>query len=78
QLVSEHIKMYKPGKFGQPAEILGVAEICEKYKIERPEQLIDMLGLWGDSSDNIPGVPGIGQVRAQKLLANYGSIEEMY
>lgn len=78
QLVSDHIKMYKPGKFGQPAEILGVAEICEKYKIERPEQLIDMLGLWGDSSDNIPGVPGIGQVRAQKLLANYGSIEEMY
>ncbi len=78
QLVSEHIKMYKPGKFGQPAEILGVAEICEKYKIERPEQLIDMLGLWGDTSDNIPGVPGIGQVRAQKLLANYGSIEEMY
>ena len=78
QLVSEHIKMYKPGKFGQPAEILGVTEICEKYKIERPEQLIDMLGLWGDSSDNIPGVPGIGQVRAQKLLANYGSIEEMY
>jgi DNA polymerase-1 len=78
QLVSDHIKMYKPGKFGQPAEILGVPEICEKYKIERPEQLIDMLGLWGDSSDNIPGVPGIGQVRAQKLLANYGSIEEMY
>lgn len=78
QLVSDHIKMYKPGKFGQPAEILGVQEICEKYKIERPEQLIDMLGLWGDSSDNIPGVPGIGQVRAQKLLANYGSIEEMY
>ena len=78
QLVSDHIKMYKPGKFGQPAEILGVPEICEKYKIERPEQLIDMLGLWGDTSDNIPGVPGIGQVRAQKLLANYGSIEEMY
>ena len=78
QLVSDHIKMYKPGKFGQPAEILGVQEICDKYKIERPEQLIDMLGLWGDSSDNIPGVPGIGQVRAQKLLANYGSIEEMY
>ncbi len=78
QLVSEHIKMYRPGKFGQPAEIVGVDEICEKYKIERPEQLIDMLGLWGDSSDNIPGVPGIGQVRAQKLLSNYGSIEGMY
>lgn len=78
QLVSEHIHLYKPGKFGQPAEILGVQEVCEKYKIENPEQLIDMLGLWGDSSDNIPGVPGIGQVKAQKLLATYHSIEEMY
>lgn len=78
QLVSDHIKMYRPGKFGQPAEILGVQEICEKYKINNPEQLIDMLGLWGDSSDNIPGVPGIGQVRAQKLIEKYGSIEEMY
>ena len=77
-LVSEHIHLYKPGKFGQPAEILGVQEVCEKYKIENPEQLIDMLGLWGDSSDNIPGVPGIGQVKAQKLLATYHSIEEMY
>ncbi len=78
QLVSPNIKMYRPGKFGQPAEILGPEEICEKYKIQTPEQLIDMLGLWGDSSDNIPGVPSIGQVRAQKLLANYGSIENMY
>lgn len=78
QLVSEHIKMYKPGKFGQPAEILGIREVCDKYKIQNPEQLIDMLGLWGDSSDNIPGVPGIGQVRAQKLLEKYGSIEKMY
>ena len=78
QLVSDNIKMYRPGKFGQPAEILGPAEICEKYKIKRPEQLIDILGLWGDSSDNIPGVPSIGQVRAQKLLANYDSIEDMY
>ena len=78
QLVSEHIHLYKPGKFGQPTEILGVQEVCEKYKIENPEQLIDMLGLWGDSSDNIPGVPGIGQVKAQKLLATYHSIEEMY
>ncbi len=78
QLVSPNIKMYRPGKFGQPAEILGPEEICEKYKIQRPEQLIDMLGLWGDSSDNIPGVPSIGQVRAQKLLANYDTIENMY
>jgi DNA polymerase-1 len=78
QLVSPNIKMYRPGKFGQPAEILGPAEICAKYKIKRPEQLIDILGLQGDSSDNIPGVPGVGPVTAQKLLANYDSIENMY
>ncbi len=78
QLVSQNIKMYRPGKFGQPSEILGPEEICEKYKIKQPEQLIDYLGLCGDSSDNIPGVPTIGPVRAQKLLAQYGSIENMY
>lgn len=78
QLVTPNIKMYRPGKFGQPAEILGPEEICAKYKIKRPEQLIDILGLQGDSSDNIPGVPGVGPVTAQKLLANYDSIENMY
>lgn len=78
QLVSPNIKMYRPGKFGQPSEILGPEEICAKYKIKRPEQLIDILGLQGDSSDNIPGVPGVGPVTAQKLLANYDSIENMY
>ena len=78
QLVSPNIKMYKPGKMGQPAEILGPEEICEKYGIKRPEQLIDILGLQGDSSDNIPGVPGVGPVSAKKLLANYDSIENMY
>jgi len=78
QLVSPNIKMYKPGKFGQPAEILGPEEICEKYGIKRPEQLIDILGLMGDSSDNIPGVPNVGPKRAQKLLENYDSIEQMY
>lgn len=78
QLVSPHIKIFKPGKFGLPTEILGPEEICAKYGINRPEQLIDILGLWGDTSDNIPGVPGIGQVRAQKLIATYDSIENMY
>lgn len=78
QLVSPNIKMYKPGKMGQPAEILGPEEICQKYCIKRPEQLIDILGLQGDSSDNIPGVPGVGPVSAKKLLANYDSIENMY
>ena len=78
QLVSDNIKMYKPGKFGQAAEILGPKEICEKFGINRPEQVIDILGLQGDSSDNIPGVPGVGPVSAKKLLANYDTIENMY
>ena len=78
QLVSENIKMYKPGKFGQPAEILGPTEICEKFGIQRPEQVIDILGLQGDSSDNIPGVPGVGPVSAKKLLAKYDTIEGIY
>ncbi len=78
QLVSEHIFMYKPAKFGQPAEVVGVEGICEKYGIQQPEQLIDILGLWGDSADNIPGVPGIGEVKAKKLIAQFGSIENIY
>ena len=78
QLVSDHIRMYKPGKFGQKAEIVGVEGICEKYGIKEPEQLIDILGLWGDSSDNIPGVPNIGEVKAKKLIAQFGSIENIY
>ena len=78
QLVSPNIRMYKPGKMGQPAEILGPEEICQKHGIKRPEQVIDLLGLQGDSSDNIPGVPGIGPVTAKKLLANYDTIENMY
>lgn len=78
QLVSDHIKMYKPGKFGQGPEILGPTEICAKYGLQYPEQMIDFLGLQGDSSDNIPGIPGVGPVSAQKLIANYGTIEKMY
>ncbi|MCL2289413.1 MAG: DNA polymerase I [Bacteroidetes bacterium] len=78
QLVSEHVFMYKPGKFGQKAETIGVKEICEKYGIEHPEELIDILGLWGDASDNIPGVPNIGEVKAKKLIQQFHSIENIY
>lgn len=78
QLVSENVLMYKPGKFGQKAEIVGVEEICRKYEISNPEQLIDILGLWGDASDNIPGVPGIGEVKAKKLISQFGLIENIY
>ncbi len=77
QLVSENIFMYKPARMGNKAEIWGVKEVCERYGIERPEQLIDILGLWGDVSDNIPGVPGIGEKTAAKLIAQFGSIENL-
>ncbi len=77
QLVSENIFMFKPPRMGNKAEIWGVKEVCERYGIQHPEQLIDILGLWGDASDNIPGVPGIGEKRAKELIAEYGSIENL-
>jgi len=77
QLVSDRILMYKPAKFGNHPEVLGIKEICEKFGIERPEQVKDILGLWGDASDNIPGIPGFGQVTARKLIASYGSVENL-
>ncbi|MDP2235277.1 MAG: DNA polymerase I [Bacteroidales bacterium] len=77
QLVSENIYMYKPAKSGESAIIWGVQEVCERYGIERPEQLIDILGLMGDASDNIPGVPGIGEKTAIKLISEYGSVENL-
>jgi DNA polymerase-1 len=75
QLVSEKIKMYRPSRQGDGAEIWGILEIREKWGIARVEQVIDMLGLCGDVSDNIPGVPGIGPKTAEKLLAAYESVE---
>ena len=77
QLVSENIFIYKPGRSGNPSEILGPKEVCEKFEIERPEQVIDILGLWGDAVDNIPGIPGIGEKTAKKLIKTYGSIENL-
>jgi len=77
QLVSDNIYMYKPARMGNKPEVLGVKDICEKYKISEPEQLIDILGLWGDASDNIPGVPGVGEKTASKLIGEYGSVENL-
>ena len=77
QLVSPNIYMYKPARSGNTPEVLGVDEVCRKYGIERPEQLIDILGLWGDASDNIPGVPGVGEKTASKLISEFGSIENL-
>lgn len=77
QLVSDNIFIYKPAKGGEPAKVLGVKEVCEKFGIARPEQVIDILGLWGDASDNIPGIPGIGEKTASKLIAEYESVENL-
>lgn len=78
QLVSDNIFMYKPGRQGKKAEVLGPKEICEKYGLENPEQFIDILGLMGDAVDNIPGVKGVGEKTAMKLIGDYGSIENLY
>lgn len=77
QLVSDHILMYKPAKFGNPVEVLGPKEICAKYNIQKPEQVIDILGLMGDSADNIPGIPGVGEKTAIKLIGEYCSVENL-
>ena len=78
QLVAEHIFQVKPGKAGGPDEVYGPAEVCAKYGISRPELVIEMLTLCGDSADNVPGVKGVGEVGAAKLIAKYGSVKEVY
>ncbi|MDA1276494.1 MAG: DNA polymerase I [Verrucomicrobia bacterium] len=77
QLVNEQTFIYKPSRMGDDIEILGPSEILKKWGIERPEQVIDILALWGDVSDNIPGVPGIGEKTAAKLISQYGSVENL-
>ncbi len=77
QLVSENIFMYKPARMGNGIEIWGVPEVLEKFGIERPEQVIDFLGMMGDAADNIPGLPGVGEVTAKKFLKEYGSMENL-
>jgi DNA polymerase-1 len=77
QLVTEKTFIYKPARMGDKAEIMGIKEVCEKFGIQRPEQVIDILGLWGDASDNIPGIPGIGEKRAKELIAEFGSMENV-
>lgn len=78
QLVSENIFMYRPGRMGNPAETWGVEEIKKKFDIDAVHQVVDYLGMMGDSVDNIPGIPGVGPKTASKLLKQYGSMEKMY
>jgi len=77
QLVSENIFMYKPARMGNGIEIWGVPEVLEKFEIERPEQVIDFLGMMGDTADNIPGLPGVGEVTAKKFLKEFGTMENL-
>ncbi len=77
QLVSENIFIYKPARMGNDMEILGVPEVLAKWEIERVDQVIDILGLWGDAVDNIPGIPGIGEKTAKALIKQYGSVENI-
>ena len=78
QLVSPRVRQLKPGKSGGESELLGVAEVCDKWKISAPAQVIDILALCGDASDNVPGVQGVGPVGAAKLLGKYGTVEGIY
>ncbi|MFY9160172.1 DNA polymerase I [Aquirufa ecclesiirivi] len=77
QLVEERIKMYKPAFMGKGVEILGPEEVCARWNIQHVDQVVDMLGLMGDAVDNIPGIPGVGEKTAQKLIEQYGSLENL-
>ncbi|VAW18557.1 DNA polymerase I [hydrothermal vent metagenome] len=77
QLVSENIFMYRPARMGNGIEIWGIPEIQKRFGVERPEQVIDYLGMMGDASDNIPGLPGVGDKTAKKFLEEFGSMEEL-
>src|SRR5690554_5158989 len=78
QLVEPNIRMYKPAKQGAAAEIWGPGEVLTNYNLENTRQMIDLLGLMGDASDNVPGCPGVGPKTAQKLIADFGSIDGIY
>jgi DNA polymerase I len=78
QLVSENINIYKPSSAGKGYDVLGVDEVKARFGIQAPPQVIDILALWGDASDHIPGAPGIGEKTAKELIARFGSLEELY
>ncbi|SOC79737.1 DNA polymerase I [Salinimicrobium sediminis] len=77
QLVSENIFMYRPARMGNGIEIWGIPEVLKKFEVERPDQVIDFLGMMGDAVDNIPGLPGVGEKTAKKFLKEFGSMEAL-
>jgi DNA polymerase-1 len=78
QLIGKHVFQFKPGKGGADNELVDTAALCEKWGIDKPSQVIDMLAICGDAADNVPGVKGVGEVGAAKLIAKYGSLENIY
>ena len=78
QLVSENIFMYRPGNKWQPTTVWGIDEVLEKFEIQKVDQVIDFLGMMGDTADNIPGIPGVGEKTAQKFIAEFGSMEGLF
>ena len=78
QLIGPHTFQLKPGKAGSESELVGTQQLCEKWGIEKPQQVIDMLAICGDTADNVPGVKGVGEVGAAKLIAKYGTVENIY
>lgn len=78
QLVKDNVFMYKPRRSGKESEIIGTKEVKETFQVQDPRQVIDVLALWGDSSDNIPGAPGIGEKTAKKLISSYQTIENLF
>ena len=77
QLVTPCVRLYRFGRMGKPDEVYGPEQVCEHFGVSRCKQVIDLLGLWGDSIDNIPGIPGVGEKKAKQLIAEFDSIEEM-
>src|SRR6266446_116406 len=77
QLIDEHTFLYKPSRMGEGVEILGLAEIRKRWNVQRPEEVVDVRALMGDASDNIPGVPGIGEKTAIKLISQYDNVENL-
>ena len=76
QLVTDHVRMFRP-KHGGGYDVMGPQEVCEKYGVERTSQIIDLLALMGDASDNVPGCPGVGEKTAVKLIAQFGSVDSL-